>query len=178
MADETEEEKNDKSPGIGMRMSISMISKKFSKVNNISTSTLDKWIKEKEKDVVLLDCRPEEEYAVSHIPDAIRVDYNGNPQDILPKIPEKESSKRALVCYCSAGYRSSLVVDKLQEYFKQNGAEVGQPFEMYNLEGSLFKWANEGRDMVNVNNEKTPYAHPFNAVYGKLLESRLRKSHM
>jgi hypothetical protein len=56
------------------------------------------------------------------------------------------------------------------------GDESGTtPFEMYNLEGSLFKWANEGRPMINVNNVKTPYAHPYHPVFGKLLDSSLRR---
>lgn len=159
-----------------MRMTISSISSKFNRVPNINTETLDKWMRTKEegKNVVIWDCRPEEEYVVSHIPGAVRVDFQNDAQEILKKLPDLDN--RTVVCYCSVGYRSSLVVEKVQEYYKKTGDESGTiPVEMYNLEGSLFKWANEGRPMINVNKTKTPYAHPYNPVFGKLLDSRLRK---
>ena len=47
--------------------------------------------------------------------------------------------------------------------------------DVYNLEGSIFKWANEGRILVDSEDKKTIYCHPYNMVWGKLLESRLRK---
>lgn len=164
--------------GLGMRITISSISTKFNRVPNINTETLDKWIRTKEegKDVVIWDCRPEEEYVVSHIAGAVRVDYQNDAQKILGKLPSKDLDNKTVVCYCSVGYRSSLVVEKVQEYYKKTGDESGTtPVEMYNLEGSLFKWANEGRPMINVNNAKTPYAHPYNPVFGKLLNSSLRR---
>lgn len=43
MAEENTEDKS--KPGVGMRMTISMISKKFSKAANISTHTLSDWMK-------------------------------------------------------------------------------------------------------------------------------------
>ena len=46
----------------------------------------------------------------------------------------------------------------------------------FNLEGSLFKWANENRHMTNSEGCETKFAHPYNAVFGKLLNSDLRKS--
>ena len=46
--------------------------------------------------------------------------------------------------------------------------------EVFNLEGSIFKWANEGKELVDCNNEKTQYCHPYNYLWGKLLESKLR----
>ncbi|XP_052075029.1 uncharacterized protein LOC127712560 [Mytilus californianus] len=174
MAEENTENKS--TPGIGMRMTISMISKKFSKAANISTNTLSDWMRKEEEaqKLVLLDCRPEEEYVVSRIPGAVRVDYENEAESILEKIPDAQTDKSArIVCYCAAGYRSSLVVEKIQDHFKKLGTKP--PWEMYNLEGSIFKWANEGRTMVDVNNKRTPFAHPYNAVFGKLLESHLRR---
>jgi hypothetical protein len=46
--------------------------------------------------------------------------------------------------------------------------------ELCNLEGSIFKWANEGKKLVDCNNKKTPNCHPYNYLWGKLLESKLR----
>ena len=46
--------------------------------------------------------------------------------------------------------------------------------KVYNLEGSIFKWANEGRELVDCNNTKTPYCHPYSVIWGRLLEPNLR----
>lgn len=81
-----------------------------------------------------------------------------------------------VVCYCSVGYRSSLVAEKLHDYVKKSKDAASTNISVYNLEGSLFKWANENRHMVNSRGETTKFAHPYNAVFGKLLNSELRKS--
>ena len=47
--------------------------------------------------------------------------------------------------------------------------------EVYNLEGSIFKWANEGRTMVDCQNKDTIYCHPYNILWGGLLASHIRK---
>ena len=48
--------------------------------------------------------------------------------------------------------------------------------ELFNLEGSIFKWANEGRPMIDNRDRPTKHAHPYNSVWGKLLNKSLRKS--
>lgn len=45
---------------------------------------------------------------------------------------------------------------------------------VYNLEGSLFKWANENRPIVDRNGAITEKVHPYNSVWGKLLYSYKR----
>ena len=48
--------------------------------------------------------------------------------------------------------------------------------EVYNLEGSIFKWANENRGhMFDGKGHPTKSAHPFSPVWGKLLFKPLRK---
>ena len=72
---------------------------------------------------------------------------------------------RPIVVYCSVGYRSSILARKLQD--------MGFT-KVYNLEGSIFKWANEDRPLVQ--NQTTGYkVHPYNAHWGRLLE---RKYHV
>jgi rhodanese-related sulfurtransferase len=43
-----------------------------------------------------------------------------------------------------------------------------------NLEGSLFKWANEDRPMINNESESVKLAHPYNKIWGKCLRKDLR----
>ena len=47
--------------------------------------------------------------------------------------------------------------------------------DLYNLEGSLFQWANENRELITCSGHKTKFVHPYNAVWGKLLDYRLRR---
>ena len=47
---------------------------------------------------------------------------------------------------------------------------------VYNLEGSIFKWANENRPIVNGDDKPTHLVHPYNSFFGKLLESSRRAS--
>jgi hypothetical protein len=79
--------------------------------------------------------------------------------------------KEKAIFYCSVGYRSSAVVARLQRHKPDSGKTP----QLFNLEGSLFKWANEEREMVNCQNEPTPYCHPYSAFWGLLLNSQLRK---
>ena len=79
----------------------------------------------------------------------------------------------AVVAYCSVGYRSSAFVDKMQRYIADT--QDNKTYNIYNLEGSIFKWANEQRNMVDRSNNVTPFVHPYNIVWGKLVSSKLRK---
>ena len=62
----------------------------------------------------------------------------------------------------------------LQDRFK-NDMEVGKNVKVHNLEGSLFKWANEKRPMVDKQGNHTVFCHPYNLIWGKFLDGSLRK---
>ncbi|MEF8866821.1 MAG: rhodanese-like domain-containing protein, partial [Salinibacter sp.] len=62
------------------------------------------------------------------------------------------------------GYRSAGVVQALQ---RQGFSQV------YNLEGSIFRWANEGRPVVR-DGEQVSAVHPYDATWGRLLTDSLR----
>nr|XP_022314208.1 uncharacterized protein LOC111118838 isoform X2 [Crassostrea virginica] len=166
-------------PGLGMRLAIASISKRFPLARNVSTHWLDQRLHEGQgSHVKILDCRAENEYDVSHIEGAVRIDYESSPEEILKVAAIDQSSIDPLdvVCYCSVGYRSSLVAQKLQDYVKHTTGSSNNRMSFFNLEGSLFKWANENRHMTNSEGCETKFAHPYNAVFGKLLNSDLRKS--
>ena len=61
-------------------------------------------------------------------------------------------------------------------YFLLSGLKQSDGIGVYNLEGSIFKWANENRPMVDVKDRKTIFTHPYNVVFGKLLRKELRKT--
>ena len=77
-----------------------------------------------------------------------------------------------VVCYCSVGYRSSALAQQLQyELEKPVYQDMKSKLVIYNLEGSIFKWANEGKDLEDNRGRKTVVVHPYN--WGKLLNAEL-----
>ena len=76
----------------------------------------------------------------------------------------------AVVCYCSVGYRSSDMAQRL--YRAARNADV--PLELYNMSGGIFQWAMEDRDIVNSGGAKAAAVHPYSALWGKLLPVKLR----
>jgi len=111
------------------------IQAEFPEVAQMSTQELADRLADPEKEEpLLLDTREREEYDVSHFLNAILADSEKEAAEIL-----KGSDKdRPIVVYCSVGYRSSRMAEKL----KKKGFE-----NVYNLEGSIFQWANEGRPL-------------------------------
>ncbi len=108
---------------------------------------------------ILLDTRPPEEYRVSHLQGARRVDPDATAFPMLEDVPKDA----LIVAYCSVGYRSSGIVERLQAAGFTN---------VYNLDGSIFRWANEGRPVYR-NDQPVEQVHPFDAVWGQLLDDRL-----
>jgi rhodanese-related sulfurtransferase len=138
------------------------VRQKFPDVKQLSTQQLELWlIRDTNAPVpVILDARDEEEYAVSHLPDSRRVDPD-EPAENLADVPKE----RPVVVYCSVGYRSSMAAQKLSKAgFK----------EVYNLEGSIFQWANEGR-RLEANGKPAKTVHPYDEKWGQLLKPELRE---
>ena len=112
---------------------------------------------------LLLDARTAEEYAVSHLPGARRVDPDATAAELADALADVDR-QRPVVVYCAVGVRSAKVARRLGE------AGFG---EVANLEGSIFRWANEGRPVVRDGREVTE-VHPYDAVWGRLLAPERR----
>ena len=110
---------------------------------------------------VLLDAREQREFAVSHLPGALRAESDVFAQ--LRNIGATETTP--IVVYCSVGYRSALLARELQ---KAGFVHVR------NLEGSIFAWANEGRPLVNEGGP-TIGVHPFNFLWSRYLDQSYRR---
>lgn len=130
----------------------------FPTVSRLTTGQLAQTLEESAP--VLLDARTEEEYAVSHLDRAqlIPPDFD----ETLPESLAEMANETPIVVYCSVGYRSAKVAQQLK---KAGFCQV------FNLEGGLFEWANEGRPMVR-DGQPTSSVHPYNATWGKLVNDR------
>ncbi|PWJ43370.1 rhodanese-like domain-containing protein [Sediminitomix flava] len=105
-------------------------------------------------DMILLDCRTEEEFEVSHIRSAIWVDEKGEKLDksLLQNLDVSDT----VVVYCSVGYRSALVGEKLQEQTKAT---------VVNLYGGIFEWANAKKNIYR-DEEVVNEVHPYSPEWG------------
>jgi rhodanese-related sulfurtransferase len=111
--------------------------------------------------ILLIDVRAPAEYEVSRIPGA----RNLPPGSSLPEALGDLQAHDTLVFYCAMGYRSSRAVAEL-------GQLTGK--SIFNLEGSIFQWANEGRPLENAQGT-VARVHPFDETWGRLLdENRAR----
>ena len=137
-----------------------LTSRKFPIVEWITTKELAGWLEDPLKlQPIILDARTEAEYTVSHLRNAQRIDpYHSN------LVVSAESKDTPIAVYCSVGYRSARIAQQL----KQAGFS-----HVYNLEGSLFKWANEERP-IYTNDHITPLVHPYNQLWGRLLKPKYR----
>ena len=88
-------------------------------------------ILQKDKNALFLDARELPEYRVSHLPSARHIGYDDFKPALLADIPKNTP----IVLYCSVGYRSEKIGEKLQK--------MGYT-KVYNLYGSIFQWVNEG----------------------------------
>ncbi len=109
---------------------------------------------------VLLDARGDEEYAVSHLDHAHLI--ASVPDATVPEVLKEMANDTPIVVYCSVGYRSA----KVAQWLKDAGF-----CQVFNLEGGLFEWANEGRPMVR-DGQPTSLVHPYNATWGKLVNDQ------
>lgn len=138
-----------------------LITRKFPNIEWISTKELTRWLEDPLKpQPIILDARSEAEYAVSHLQQADRIDPH-HPDLAAVAGASKDTP---IVVYCSVGYRSARIVEQLgQAGFSH----------VYNLEGSIFQWANEGRPVFK-DGHPTMLVHPYNKLWGTLLKSRHR----
>ena len=134
-----------------------MVRDKFPDVRQLKTSELADWLKDVSKpQPVLLDARAEKEFAVSRLPNAQHAADETQALAVLNAQPKDAP----VVVYCSIGYRSSALAQKLKARGYTN---------VQNLEGSIFMWANEGR-LLKRGAETVSVVHPFDEKWGRLLD--------
>lgn len=136
---------------------------RYPDVQQISTAGLAVWLADATRTPpILLDVRKEAEYKVSHLKDARRVDPGKPPPEWLPS----PDSGCTIVVYCSVGERSAAFARELNKLGFRN---------VFNLDGSIFQWANEGRPLF-VEKQPADRVHPYNRKWGRLLKKERHPS--
>jgi rhodanese-related sulfurtransferase len=122
-------------------------------VSQLSTATLADWIALMDSSVLIIDVRSAREYAVSHLRGA----KNVRSAEQIAEIANKQGKT---VLYCSVCFRSSRICNFLQQ--------IGMP-GCFNLEGSIFQWANEGRELYQ-GEMPVRQVHPYGRRWAGLLK--------
>jgi rhodanese-related sulfurtransferase len=140
---------------------IPLIRDRFPGVRRVSSAQLTEWMRDTQgaARLTIVDVRRPREFAVSHIQRAL------NLTSVAGVSRLRLAKNGRIVLYCSVGYRSSSMAEKL--------ARAGYT-QVFNLEGSLFAWANEGRPLFRGEVELKPAkVHPYNAKWGALMKPEL-----
>ncbi len=114
---------------------------------------------------IILDVREPEEFAVSHLQGAVRIDPSAELVDVLRSIgPDLKG--RAIIVYCSVGVRSTQLAERVHNGLKSRGAS-----RIANLSEGIFGWHNAKRPLVR-GTQATFYVHPYDALWGQLLRQQ------
>lgn len=136
-----------------------VVRSKFPLVRQLQTAELASWMDaEPRHKPILLDVRTQAEFDVSRLPGARRVEPDAKPATVKVTL-DPGNPNRPVVLYCSVGFRSSALAEKLMKDGMTN---------VFNLEGSIFAWANEGRPLER-DGQPTSKVHPYNKTFGKML---------
>ena len=130
----------------------------YPSVSQIGSDALEDWLKEERASLLLVDVRGSEEFAVSHLRGAVNLRTN---DEIAKAIARQQPARTVL--YCSVGFRSS----RLANLVAQEGLR-----NVFNLEGSIFQWANEGRALYQ-GDKPVQQVHPYGKRWMKLLKQGL-----
>lgn len=107
--------------------------------------------------LLYLDARERKEYEVSHLPQARWVGYETFDSSRVADLDRE----RPLLVYCSVGYRSGKIAERLQQ--------MGFT-EVYNLYGGLFEWVNQGHPLENPQAQPTDSVHGYSRSWGMWLQ--------
>ena len=115
--------------------------------------------------IVLFDTRKSDEYKMSHLRSAIRLDPDMDAAQFFKEYGAQIDNKE-VVFYCSVGYRSSIFIERLQKQIAPTDT-----LSLTNLQGGIFRWYNEKNPVVDHQGE-TDAIHPYDNFWGKLIKKR------
>ena len=143
------------------QQSLSELLKKHNK-NNIPYISVQELAMPK-ADAIILDARELEEYNVSYIKNAVFVGYDEfDLQKTIQILPNKHQE---IVVYCSLGFRSEIIANKLKLAGYTN---------VSNLYGGIFEWKNNTFSLVNQHKKETDSVHVFSKEWSKWLTNGIK----
>ena len=135
--------------------------KAYPLVPQLSTGELAVRMKTADPSMLLVDVRSAKEFAVSHLRGAVNLHSAVQIEDAA-----KAAKPAQTILYCSVGFRSS----RLAHVLAHRGLR-----DVWNLEGSIFQWANEGREIYQ-GDVPVRQVHPYSSRWAGLLKDGLAKA--
>lgn len=109
---------------------------------------------------VLLDAREQKEYSVSHVQSARWVGYDDFDLARVADLPKDT----AIIVYCSVGYRSERITEKLMKAGYTN---------VQNLYGGIFEWVNRELPVVDAAGP-TDRIHAYDKSWGRWVKRGIK----
>ena len=148
-------------PGTTLEQWQARVAREYPDVTRISTHELADWLQNSSKPrPLLLDVRTPEEYAVSHLPGAKLLP----PGTSMRQLGQYFGTNTPAILYCSIGYRAA----EMARHLKRAGWHT-----ITVLDGSIFKWAREGRSLY-AEEQLVSTVHPYSPAYAHLLAAEQR----
>jgi rhodanese-related sulfurtransferase len=142
----------------GIAWAVSVVHRRFPDVSHLSPSSLDAWLRDPQRPAPqIVDARSAEEFAVSHLVGARRIDPESSASAALAAL----DPERSVVIYCSAGYRGATLARRLQNAGRR---------DVWNLEGGIFAWANSSLPIERAG-QPTRHVHPYSRFFTRLLRA-------
>ncbi|MBI3133615.1 MAG: rhodanese-like domain-containing protein [Bacteroidetes bacterium] len=113
------------------------------------------------KNAAFIDARELNEYNVSHLKNAWWSGYDDFNAARLNGV----SKELTLIVYCSVGYRSEKIAEKLIAAGYKN---------THNLYGGIFEWKNQGHPVYDTNGNETEKVHAYSKSWGSWLTKGIR----
>lgn len=126
---------------------------RFGDVRQITLQAFDQ-LRARPGQVVVIDVREPAEFAVSRIAGAVRVDPEATAEQ-AKRVIGPPRADRTVVLYCTIGFRSSRLAQRIQSAYRGAGAPT-----VVSLRGGIIAWSNAGRALVN-DAGATVYVHPY-----------------
>lgn len=146
----------------GLSAIVSVVSRAYPDVPGITATELSDWMTNENRiRPTLLDVRTPEEYQVSHLANAIRIE----PEAEIDQLPDSVNPEEPVALYCAVGYRASELANRM--------IEAGFT-QVYNLNGGIYQWANLDLPMTNQSNEPVAKVLPSNPRSARLLKPEHR----
>ena len=143
-----------------MESAITAVRADFPAVKTVSPKALHLY-QTSDVSLLIVDVRAKQEFDVSRLPGALHFE---KPNALIDHLEQSEAKPETIVVYGSLGFRSAEFAELAAK--KVSGIE--------NLEGGIFAWANAGMPLVNAQGESTELVHPYNKMWGRLLEKEKR----
>jgi len=144
---------------------IDLFKGKFPTVNQLSTHDYGDMLKRHTP--ILLDARSEEEYRFSWMIGAIWCPASVTDDKLKDFLSKRKGHN--VVCHCGAGGRGNALAMRVQKL------DVPGIKKVYNLEGGVFKWVNEGKPVVGPKKEVYAASALRRGVFERVTIGRRKK---